>query len=134
MNSQPPAHLLLAARFAGWQGQGFDTAACPVRNLLDRIGDCWSILILCALAAGPQRFSALARALPDISKRMLTQTLRTLETDGLVHREVEPTVPPRVTYSLTPLGQSFAAPVLHLIDWAEANFAQVKAARLARAA
>ncbi|TPE60051.1 helix-turn-helix transcriptional regulator [Sandaracinobacter neustonicus] len=124
------AHRILGDRFAGWQKLALDSSQCPVRNLLDRIGDRWSLLILCALAAEPRRFSALARDVPDISKRMLTQTLRTLETDGLVHREVEPSIPPKVTYSLTPLGQSFAGPMLGLIDWAEANFAQVQAARL----
>lgn len=119
----------LGARFEGWTRLPFDARACPVRNLLDRLGDRWSLLILSALAGGPRRFSELARLVPDISKRMLTQTLRTLEADGLVDRLVEPTVPPRVTYSLTALGASFAAPALGLIDWAEANFTQVKAAR-----
>jgi DNA-binding HxlR family transcriptional regulator len=75
------------------------------------------------------RFNALARAVPDISKRMLTRTLRTLETDGLVHRDVQPTLPPTVTYSLTPLGESFALPLLGLIEWAEANFGAVHEAR-----
>lgn len=122
-------HEILGARFDGWAEFDLDEAQCPVRNLLDRIGDRWSILILSALAAGPKRFSALARVVPDISKRMLTQTLRTLEADGFVHRDVRPTVPPQVTYSLTPLGESFAAPLLGLIDWAEANFATVLEAR-----
>ena len=123
------AHEALGAKFEQWQAMGFDDTRCTVRNLLDRIGDRWSMLLLCALAGGPKRFSALARAVPDISKRMLTQTLRTLETDGLVHRDVQPTVPPSVTYSLTPLGQSFAAPLLGLVEWAEANFGAVLAAR-----
>ncbi|MCG2840710.1 helix-turn-helix transcriptional regulator [Sandaracinobacter sp. RS1-74] len=123
------AHLALAARFEQWAMLGDDPARCPVRNLLDRIGDRWSMLLLAALAGSPRRFSALARAVPDISRRMLTQTLRTLETDGLVHREVEPSVPPRVTYSLTPLGKSFAGPLLALVDWAEAHFGEVEAAR-----
>jgi DNA-binding HxlR family transcriptional regulator len=130
------ARELLSMKFAGWLAMGFDDTRCPVRNLLDRIGDRWSMLLLAALAGGPQRFSALARAVPDISKRMLTQTLRTLETDGLVHRDVQPTVPPSVTYSLTPLGESFAAPLLGLIDWAESHyFAVLEArARMTRAA
>lgn len=122
-------HEILGARFNSWTAFDLDAAQCPVRNLLDRIGDRWSILILSALAAGPKRFSALARVVPDISKRMLTQTLRTLETDGLVHRDVRPTVPPQVTYSLTPMGESFAGPLLSLIDWAEAHFATVLEAR-----
>ncbi|MCF1505643.1 helix-turn-helix transcriptional regulator [Afifella sp. H1R] len=107
----------------------FDATRCPVRNLLDHIGDRWSILILAALAGGPKRFSALARAVPDISKRMLTQTLRRLQSDGFIDRDVQPTVPPQVTYSLTPLGKSLAGPLLTLIDWAETNFASVVEAR-----
>ncbi|MEI9927673.1 MAG: helix-turn-helix domain-containing protein [Sphingomonas sp.] len=123
------AHAALGAKFEGWLAMGFDETRCPVRNLLDQIGDRWSMLLLAALAGGPKRFSALARGVPDISKRMLTQTLRTLETDGFVHRDVRPTVPPSVTYSLTPLGRSFAAPLLGLVEWAEANFGAVCAAR-----
>jgi len=119
----------LGEKFEDWQGMGLDEERCPVRNLLDQIGDRWSILLVSALAGGPKRFSALARAVPDISKRMLTQTLRTLEVSGFVHRDVQPTVPPSVTYSLTPLGQSFVVPLLGLIDWAEANFATVLEAR-----
>ncbi|UIJ46577.1 helix-turn-helix transcriptional regulator [Sphingomonas cannabina] len=123
------AHETLGVKFEQWLAMGFNETRCPVRSLLDRIGDRWSMLLLGALAGGPKRFSALARAVPDISKRMLTQTLRTLETDGLVHRDVRPTVPPSVTYSLTPLGKSFAAPLLGLVEWAEANFGAVLAAR-----
>jgi len=124
-----PAHQELGAKFLEWQRYELDAERCPVRNLLDRIGDRWSMLLLAALSAGPKRFSALNRAVPDISKRMLTQTLRTLETDGLVHREVTPSVPPSVTYSLTPLGEDFAGPLLGLVRWAETHFAEVMAAR-----
>lgn len=123
----------LADRFADWLTLGFDPARCPVRNLLDRLGDRWSMLLISALAGGPMRFSALARAVPDISKRMLTQTLRTLEADGLVSREVRPTVPPSVTYALTPLGESFVEPLMGLVNWAEANFPAVLEARARRA-
>lgn len=119
----------LGEKFEDWQALGLDEERCPVRNLLDQIGDRWSILLISTLAGGPKRFSALARAVPDISKRMLTQTLRTLEVSGFVHRDVQPTVPPSVTYSLTPLGQSFVVPLLGLIDWAEAHFATVLEAR-----
>ncbi len=123
------ARAALGTKFDGWVKAEFDETRCPVRNLLDKIGDRWSMLVLAALASGSMRFSALARAMPDISKRMLTQTLRTLETDGLVHREVRPTVPPQVSYSLTLLGESFAKPLLGLIEWAETNFAAVMKAR-----
>lgn len=115
----------LGAKFAFWQTLPLDRDNCPVRGLLDKIGDRWSMLLLCSLAAGPRRFSALHRQIPDISKRMLTQTLRTLEADGLVHRDVQPTVPPSVTYSLTPLGRSFAGPLLGLVEWAETHFPAV---------
>ena len=77
-----------------------------MRDVLDRIGDKWSTLILSTLARGPQRFSAVRRAIPDISKRMLTQTFRDLERDGLITRTVFPTKPPSVEYRLTPLGES----------------------------
>lgn len=122
-------HLRLGDKFTQWSAGGLDAERCPVRNLLDRLGDRWSMLLIGALASGPLRFSALSRAVPDISKRMLTQTLRMLETDGLVSREVTPTVPPSVTYALTPLGHSFAGPLLALIDWAELNFQTVLDAR-----
>lgn len=124
-----PARERLGQKFESWLQVEFDADRCPIRNLLDRIGDRWSMLILCALAGGPRRFSAINRAIPDISRRMLTQTLRTLEADGLVHRDVQPTVPPSVTYSLTPTGASLATPLLGLIEWAEENFNTVLAAR-----
>ncbi len=123
------AHAALGAKFEAWTALGFDDLRCPVRNLLDQIGDRWSMLLLAALASGPKRFSALTRLVPDISKRMQTQTLRALEANGFVHRDVQPTVPPSVTYSLTPLGESFAKPLLELIEWAEANFPAVLEAR-----
>lgn len=119
----------LGTKFESWLALGRDEARCPVRNLLDKIGDRWSMLLLSALANGPKRFSTLSRTVPDISKRMLTQTLRSLEADGLVHRDVRPTVPPSVTYSLTPLGRSFAEPLLGLIEWAETHFQTVLEAR-----
>jgi DNA-binding HxlR family transcriptional regulator len=123
------AHAALGAKFEGWLAMGRDNIRCPTRDLLDQIGDRWSMLLIGALGSGPKRFSALGRAVPDISKRMLTQTLRTLEGNGFVHRDVQPTVPPSVTYSLTPLGKSFAGPLLGLIEWAEANFKAVLDAR-----
>lgn len=124
-----PARERLGQKFENWLQVEFDADRCPIRNLLDRIGDRWSMLILSALASGPRRFSAINRAIPDISRRMLTQTLRTLEADGLVHRDVQPTVPPSVTYSLTPMGASLAGPLLGLIEWAEENFNAVLTAR-----
>lgn len=119
----------LAASFADWQASGLDPAACPVRNVLDRIGDKWTMLALAALAAAPRRFSELHRMVPDISKRMLTQTLRNLERDGLATRHVFPTKPPRVEYRLSALGQSVLEPLASLARWAEGNYPSIRAAR-----
>ena len=106
-------------------------ADCPVRDVLDRVGGKWCTLILQILGSGPLRFGALRRAVPDISQRMLTQTLRDLQRDGLVRREVFPTVPPGVEYSLTALGESLLDPVDRLVDWATAHHAAVREARAA---
>lgn len=103
--------------------------ACPVRDVLDRIGDKWSWLLIIALAGGPRRFNALQRAVPDISKRMLTQTLRALERDGLVERQVFATKPPSVEYRLAPLGRSLLDPLGVLIAWADEHHAQIRLAR-----
>ena len=119
----------LATRFTEWQAAGFDAAACPVRNVLDRVGDKWTMLALVALAPVPRRFSELHRTIPDISKRMLTQTLRDLERDGLADREVFPTKPPQVRYSLSPLGVSVLRPLAALVGWAEDSYPAIRDAR-----
>ncbi|PKM09411.1 MAG: transcriptional regulator [Gammaproteobacteria bacterium HGW-Gammaproteobacteria-7] len=103
--------------------------SCPVRDVLDRLGDKWATLILVTLSQGPQRFNALARAVPDISRRMLTETLRHLERDGLVWREVTPSTPPSVAYGLTPLGTSLMPPLNALITWAESHQPEIAVAR-----
>ncbi len=120
---------LLGVRFDDWHARGFDAATCPVRNVLDRIGDKWTMLTLAAVAAAPRRFSQLHRIVPDISKRMLTQTLRGLERDGLVTRHVFPTKPPSVEYRLSPLGRSALVPLAGLVEWAEGSFPQIRQAR-----
>src|SRR6516165_8776304 len=102
---------------------------CPVRDVLDRIGDKWSILMIMTLASRSQRFSELHRAVRDISKRMLTQTLRDLERDGLITRHVFPTKPPSVEYRLAPLGQSLLEPMANLIEWADRRYSDIHAAR-----
>ena len=112
-----------------WQASAFDMALCPVRDVLDKVGDKWTTLILIALAAGPMRFGALTRAIPDISKRMLTQSLRMLERDGMISRQVFPTKPPSVEYRVTPLGQSIMEPLIQLVTWAERRHAEIRAAR-----
>jgi DNA-binding HxlR family transcriptional regulator len=102
---------------------------CPVRQVLDKISDKWSMLLVMTLATGPRRFNQLRRDIPDISQKMLTQTLRDLQRDGMVSREVFPTKPPSVEYSLTPLGQSIIVPFGHLIAWANANHPDINQAR-----
>ena len=119
----------LGSMFDAWRDAGFDAAACPVRNVLDRVGDKWTMLALVALASRPRRFSELHRAIPDISKRMLTQTLRELERDGLADRQVFPTKPPKVQYSLSALGLSVLRPLAALVGWAEDSYPAIRAAR-----
>jgi DNA-binding HxlR family transcriptional regulator len=107
----------------------YDPALCPVRSVLAQIGDKWSLLVFCHLGFGRHRFSELLGALPDISQRMLTQTLRKLEREGFVKRTVTPTTPPRVDYELTELGVSLIEPLSALADWATRSRAQVERAR-----
>lgn len=104
-------------------------ADCPVRDVLDQIGDKWSTLFILILGERSRRFGELRRAVPDISQRMLTQTLRDLQRDGIVHREVFPTVPPAVEYSLTDLGRSLLEPLGHLVRWADRHHGQIRSAR-----
>jgi DNA-binding HxlR family transcriptional regulator len=114
-------------------------AACPSRLLLDRLADKWVVLILAALGSGPDcggeprpmRYSELSRLLAGVSQKMLTQTLRALERDGLLSRTVVPTVPVTVIYELTPLGVSLHAATRGLKAWAEANMDHVLASRAA---
>lgn len=105
------------------------TGMCPIRDVLDRIGDTWSLLVIINLQPAPVRFNALRRAIEGISQRMLTVTLRSLERDGLVRRTVRPTVPPEVEYALTELGQSIAIPIGALGDWAVVNRNHLAVAR-----
>ncbi|AQT73509.1 MULTISPECIES: winged helix-turn-helix transcriptional regulator [Streptomyces] len=90
---------------------------CGIREVLDRLGDKWSVLVVVELAQGIRRFRQLQRAVPGISQRMLTLTVRRLERDGLVSRTVHPTVPPQVEYELTPMGHSLTHLVKTLADW-----------------
>ena len=120
---------------------------CPIRDVLDRMGDRWSMLVMFTLAEhGTQRFTVLKTRIPDVSQRMLAQTLRhlilalnrqlhlaqtlrRLEQDGLVSRTVYPSIPPRVDYALTALGESFMQPLNGLLAWAETHHEQVRDAR-----
>jgi DNA-binding HxlR family transcriptional regulator len=100
-----------------------------IRDVLSRVGDKWSVLIVGLLESGPVRFNALRRSVEGISQRMLTLTLRGLERDGIVTRTVEPTTPPSVEYALTPLGRSLLKPIGALAAWAEQNRAAISQAR-----
>lgn len=106
-------------------------AACPTRKLLDRISDKWVSLVLVALADGPRRYNDVARAIAGVSQKMLTQTLRSLERDGLVTRTVTPAVPVRVDYELTPLGETLLPVMRSIKVWAEAHIEEVESARVA---
>jgi DNA-binding HxlR family transcriptional regulator len=103
--------------------------ACPSRQVFDLIGERWAGLLLLALGEHPQRFSALRRQVEGISQKMLTQTLRSLERDGLLTRTVTPSVPVRVDYELTPLGESLAGVLGQLKMWAEQHMPEVDLAR-----
>ncbi|MEV4480510.1 winged helix-turn-helix transcriptional regulator [Micromonospora coxensis] len=105
--------------------------ACTVREALDRVGGKWSIGILVAAARGPVRFTELEREVEGISRRMLTLTLRNLERDGLLHRKVYPTVPPRVEYTATPMALELYESLVALTDWAERHRMAIGAARAA---
>lgn len=118
-------------RRKGPRGDLFDPT-CPTRQLLDRVGSKWVVMVVTVLEAaghaddGPEvRFAELRRRMPGVSQKMLAQTLRELVADGLVGRRVEPSVPPAVHYALTPLGTSLAAPVAGLREWAEAHMPEI---------
>ena len=96
-------------------------AGCPSRVVLDHVTSKWGVLVLVALADGPQRWSELRRRAEGISEKMLAQTLRTLEADGIVHRDAQPVIPPRVDYSLTERGTELVAVLLPLFGWVLAN-------------
>ena len=104
-------------------------AKCPTRQLLDRISDKWVVLVLGLLDDGPKRFSVLKREIDGISQKMLSQTLRALEQDGLLTRRAFPTVPVTVEYELTALGRSLNVALAPMIDWAVANMNRVLKAR-----
>jgi DNA-binding HxlR family transcriptional regulator len=109
---------------------GFANAQCPIRGILDRIGDKWSFLLILKLAQHPHRFGELRREVNDISQRMLTQTLRSLQRDGLISRTVFPTTPPSVEYRLTDLGRSLLEPMRSLVTWADLHQSDIQAARM----
>ncbi|HET9398405.1 MAG TPA: helix-turn-helix domain-containing protein [Sphingomicrobium sp.] len=100
-----------------------------ISSLLARIGDKWTVLVVQTLGDGPRRFNELRREIPSVSQRMLTLTLRNLERDGLVNRTVTPSIPPRVDYELTELGQSLQGPICGLATWALENVESIHEAQ-----
>ncbi|WP_437573109.1 winged helix-turn-helix transcriptional regulator [Sorangium sp. So ce887] len=108
---------------------GFDADCIATREILNRVGDKWSVLVVVLLGDGTKRFNELKRAIDGISQRMLTSTLRGLERDGLVKRTVYPTNPPQVEYALTKLGRTLLDPVSVLAMWAQGHRAEVLRAR-----
>ena len=110
------------------RGNAFDPD-CPTRVVLDRIGDKWTVLVIGSLVDGPLRFSALRARIGGVAPKVLTQTLRAMERDGMLTRTVHAQVPPRVDYELTPLGVSLTAPIATLTEWAETHLTRILAAR-----
>lgn len=102
---------------------------CPSRSVLDHVTSKWAVLVLAALAVEPLRFSALRRRIDGVSEKMLAQTLRTLEADGFLDREVAPTTPPQVTYSLTDLGRGLTGHLSGLLGFIETRLPDIEAAR-----
>jgi DNA-binding HxlR family transcriptional regulator len=124
-------HLEVTIKASSPPGTGSPDGRCRVREILDRIGDKWSLLIIFRLGDGPQRFTALKRSVDGISQRMLTVTLRGLERDGIISRTMYPVMPPRVDYELTKMGQSLLDAVGSLMAWADSHLDDVDAARQA---
>jgi DNA-binding HxlR family transcriptional regulator len=106
-----------------------DTTSCEIRDLLDRLADKWSLLVIELLGTGSRRFTELHQEIDEISQRMLTLTLRHLERDGLVTRTVHPVVPPRVDYVLTDLGRGLLVAIEGLVAWTRAHRQEIAAAR-----
>lgn len=112
-------------------GEEYHAACGTIAQVLDRIGNKWTVLVVVALAGGPQRFNALMRLVEGVSHRMLTLTLRGLQRDGMVKRRAYATIPPKVEYELTPLGQSLIEPLRTLADWALQNRTKIETAQTA---
>jgi DNA-binding HxlR family transcriptional regulator len=106
-------------------------ATCPTRRVLDIVADKWTTLVISALSHGTRRFQQLRREVDGVTQKMLTQTLRELERDGLVSRRAYATVPPHVEYSLTPLGRTLTGPLWAVKEWAEAHVEEIEVARAA---
>ena len=103
---------------------------CPVRSILDRFGDKWSLLVLLSLGdTSPLRFGEISKRIPDVSQKMLTTTLKTLQSDGLLTRKSYPVIPPKVEYHMTPLGYTLLPHIVNLLEWAKQNGQTIRKAR-----
>ncbi|WP_087929700.1 winged helix-turn-helix transcriptional regulator [Streptomyces albireticuli] len=130
--SKSPTHCVDTAPYDDYDARQWDTReGCEVRQILDRVADKWSLLVIALLERRSLRFTELRREVDGISQRMLTVTLRHLERDGLVRRTVHPVVPPRVDYALTPLGATLHDTIQSLVTWTEAHQGEIAAARAA---
>jgi DNA-binding HxlR family transcriptional regulator len=131
------AEVPSAAEAAGGAGTASATAAgahpttCRAREVLQRVGDKWSVLVIDLLGQGTMRFTELHRAIDGITARMLTVTLRGLERDGIVTRTIHPVIPPRVEYALTPMGRTLLDTIGQLVSWTESHLPEIEAARAA---
>jgi len=130
----PPSHMAdpdgLRAMLGQQQQRGqLMVAACPSRSVLGHVTSRWGVLVMVVLLGGMQRFSQLRREVGGVSEKMLAQTLDALAADGFVQRQAYAEIPPRVEYSLTPLGREVAERLEALVDWIEVNFPRIAAAR-----
>ena len=112
-------------------GQADESPACHAREVLQRVGDKWSVYVIDLLGQGTRRFTELHRAIDGITARMLTVTLRGLERDGIVTRTIHPVIPPRVEYALTPMGRTLLDTIGQLVAWADSHLPEIEAARAA---
>jgi DNA-binding HxlR family transcriptional regulator len=108
-----------------------ERSPCRAREVLQRVGDKWSVLAIDLLGQGTMRFTELHRAIDGITARMLTVTLRGLERDGIVTRTIHPVIPPRVEYTLTPMGRTLLDTIGQLVDWTDSHLPEIQAARAA---
>lgn len=116
---------------AGEPGPAGGSPSCRAREVLQRVGDKWSVYVIDLLGQGTKRFSELHRAIDGITARMLTVTLRGLERDGIVTRTIHPVIPPRVEYALTPMGRTLLDTIGQLVTWADSHLPEIEAARVA---
>ena len=116
---------------AAARGPGAHPTTCRAREVLQRVGDKWSVLVIDLLGQGTMRFTELHRAIDGITARMLTVTLRGLERDGIVTRTIHPVIPPRVEYALTPMGRTLLDTIGQLVSWTDSHLPEIEAARAA---